>query len=575
MADNDSDSEPERFRARRRSTQRRRKQEEAWLAPQKAPERGPDGLFLRPAGRAPVTGYEWNSARGVWIPGKRLLDEMHLAREQTVRRRPSATKQKRVTNGSRQHQSQEHHAEVQHDAAARPKRNNRKRASRSDDIQFEDVDSTSEAPSSSAGVSGRDRGRRVDRQQGFLPPPVVQVNFHKSAVDDETLLVNKSVVDDETLLAPRKRVRASPSSAPLLSHASANQSNQEELDNGSDPMSGGEVAGTKTPLPSLAPPLEILEDPYHPGSMWKEPKPDPFDADLTLYEKERKPRPAPTGRFQCSIPLLKQEFRCVVCLDYMTNARIVRECLHRFCEACIEKCLVQGRKECPICRVHIPSRRSLAPDPDFDKLIQHIVRDNHADQHDEEAHEVNVATRASHILQRAIRNRLARPNKGSAQAEEGISNGEEASDEENEEQVLDADRQDEKMENASDSELLDPSPEYDDDSPNVPTLIKIVLIRLPKERTILEDLQMPFLTLSGDAPVSVLQHFLRQKYGFRFANFDILLYFKNCGGTPITAPSEISLREFVTTHSRNHTLDNAAGYLPLHFRVSRLAREVY
>ena len=338
-------------------------------------------------------------------------------------------------------------------------------------------------------------------------------------------------------------------------------------------MPGGEVAGTKTTLPSLASPLETLEDPYHPGSMWKEPKPDPFDADLTLYEKERKPRPAPTGRFQCSIPLLKQEFRCVVCLDYMTNARIVRECLHRFCEACIEKCLVQCRKECPICRVHIPSRRSLAPDPDFDKLIQHIVRDNHADHYDEEPHEAPVASRASRILQRAIRKRLARPNKSSGQAEEGISSSEETSDEEEDEEqvVLDADLPDETTGNASTASREVASPDQDQDSPNVPTLIKIVLIRLPKERTIQEDLQMPFLTLSGDAPVSILQQFLRQKYGFRFAKFDILLYFKNCGGVPITAPSEISLREFVTTHSRYLTLDNAAGYLPLYFRVSRLA----
>lgn len=51
------------------------------------------------------------------------------------------------------------------------------------------------------------------------------------------------------------------------------------------------------------------------------------------------------------------------------------ECLHRFCAECIEKCLRLGKKECPSCRVHIPSRRSLRPDPNFDKLIVKIYGD--------------------------------------------------------------------------------------------------------------------------------------------------------------------------------------------------------
>ena len=41
-----------------------------------------------------------------------------------------------------------------------------------------------------------------------------------------------------------------------------------------------------------------------------------------------------------------------------------------FCGECVLKCLRLGKKECPTCRIHIPSRRSLRPDPNFDKLIQ-------------------------------------------------------------------------------------------------------------------------------------------------------------------------------------------------------------
>ena len=257
----------------------------------------------------------------------------------------------------------------------------------------------------------------------------------------------------------------------------------------------------------------------------------------------------------------------------MTHTRIVRECLHRFCEACIEKCLVQGRrKECPICRVHIPSRRSLAPDPDFDQLMQHIVRDNQVDHtaDEQEPAAPPVRTPAWRILHRAIRQRLARENNKRGDADEATSSSVESDDEDEE---MGDDRQVMAAPDVRDSHAL-PGEEATT-TPAAPSLIKVVLIRLPKERTILEDLQMPFLTLSDDAPVSVLQQFLRQKYGFRFTNFDILLFYKNCRGVPITAPGTASLREFVATHSSSLILDTAAGYLPLHYRVARKEKEKF
>ena len=39
---------------------------------------------------------------------------------------------------------------------------------------------------------------------------------------------------------------------------------------------------------------------------------------------------------------------------------------------CINKCLRVGLKECPKCRIHCPSRRSLRPDPNFDAMIQKL-----------------------------------------------------------------------------------------------------------------------------------------------------------------------------------------------------------
>ncbi len=56
---------------------------------------------------------------------------------------------------------------------------------------------------------------------------------------------------------------------------------------------------------------------------------------------------------------LAPEFQCPVCLGYIKTTRIVKECLHRFCNECIEKCLRSGMKHCPQCRMYIPSRRSL------------------------------------------------------------------------------------------------------------------------------------------------------------------------------------------------------------------------
>lgn len=96
---------------------------------------------------------------------------------------------------------------------------------------------------------------------------------------------------------------------------------------------------------------------------------------LTLYDIERKPRKS--QKVICRQPLnsLNHLFQCPVCLGYMKKTFIVMECLHRFCGGCIQKCLRVGKKECPSCRVHIPSRRSLRPDSNYDALMTKIFGD--------------------------------------------------------------------------------------------------------------------------------------------------------------------------------------------------------
>lgn len=74
---------------------------------------------------------------------------------------------------------------------------------------------------------------------------------------------------------------------------------------------------------------------------------------------------------------LSSEFHCPICLGFMRKTVIVMVCLHRFCGECIQKSLrLSAKKECPQCRVHIPSRRSLRPDTNFDNLIGSVYGKN-------------------------------------------------------------------------------------------------------------------------------------------------------------------------------------------------------
>ncbi|XP_076910584.1 putative E3 ubiquitin-protein ligase RING1b [Bidens hawaiensis] len=51
------------------------------------------------------------------------------------------------------------------------------------------------------------------------------------------------------------------------------------------------------------------------------------------------------------------------------------ECLHRFCRECIDKSMRMGNNECPACRAHCASRRSLRDDPNYDALIAVLYPD--------------------------------------------------------------------------------------------------------------------------------------------------------------------------------------------------------
>ncbi|KAB2623779.1 E3 ubiquitin-protein ligase RING1a [Pyrus ussuriensis x Pyrus communis] len=72
---------------------------------------------------------------------------------------------------------------------------------------------------------------------------------------------------------------------------------------------------------------------------------------------------------------LRKDLHCPICLGIMKKTRTVMGCLHRFCRECIDKSMRLGNNECPACRAHCASRRSLRDDPKCDALIAALYPD--------------------------------------------------------------------------------------------------------------------------------------------------------------------------------------------------------
>ncbi|XVF25772.1 hypothetical protein REPUB_Repub13aG0242300 [Reevesia pubescens] len=72
---------------------------------------------------------------------------------------------------------------------------------------------------------------------------------------------------------------------------------------------------------------------------------------------------------------IRKEVQCPICLGIIRKTRTVMECLHRFCRECIDKSMRMGNNECPACRTHCASRRSLRDDPNYDALIAALYPD--------------------------------------------------------------------------------------------------------------------------------------------------------------------------------------------------------
>ncbi|GMJ14686.1 ARABIDOPSIS THALIANA RING 1A, RING 1A [Hibiscus trionum] len=116
-------------------------------------------------------------------------------------------------------------------------------------------------------------------------------------------------------------------------------------------------------------------------------EPDPMESEDAAVADESDRSPSPSNEEKDDYVVIKlsdirKEVQCPICLGIIRKTRTVMECLHRFCRECIDKSMRMGNNECPACRTHCASRRSLRDDPNYDALIAALYPD--IDKHEEE-----------------------------------------------------------------------------------------------------------------------------------------------------------------------------------------------
>ncbi|XP_050205815.1 putative E3 ubiquitin-protein ligase RING1a [Mercurialis annua] len=106
----------------------------------------------------------------------------------------------------------------------------------------------------------------------------------------------------------------------------------------------------------------------------QEHKDDSEESESSSSEEEEDDDEKPEFVF-VELPEIRKDVQCPICLGIIKKTRTVMECLHRFCRECIDKSMRLGNNECPACRTHCASRRSLRDDPNYDALIATLYPD--------------------------------------------------------------------------------------------------------------------------------------------------------------------------------------------------------
>ncbi|XP_055822889.1 putative E3 ubiquitin-protein ligase RING1a isoform X1 [Solanum dulcamara] len=103
--------------------------------------------------------------------------------------------------------------------------------------------------------------------------------------------------------------------------------------------------------------------------------PEAFDELIAVSRSELRTNDFNERSFLAQLFQARKDLECPICLGIIKRTRVVMGCQHRFCRECIDKSMRLGNNECPACRIHCASRRSLRDDPGFDTLIEAIYPD--------------------------------------------------------------------------------------------------------------------------------------------------------------------------------------------------------
>lgn len=183
---------------------------------------------------------------------------------------------------------------------------------------------------------------------------------------------------------------------------------------------------------------------------------------------------------------------CVILISFfnLKEATIIRECLHRFCSECIHNLLRFGSKTsqkvvCPSCRTPIPSRRSLRRDTKFDQLIEKVVgnpseHEQNVQLGEDDYKKMGRLQHAAREKRRIVRQQQRHQMQGRKQQTSSEFNA-----------IEDHARL--RLENLEESPLLE-----------------LELRKHPHEVEV-DHLERAFLTIRGDAKISLLKSFLTKK----------------------------------------------------------------
>lgn len=99
---------------------------------------------------------------------------------------------------------------------------------------------------------------------------------------------------------------------------------------------------------------------------------------------------------------LEKETLCPICLGVLRKTMMVKECMHRFCKDCIHTALRINNNECPACRTHLPSKRSLREDRRFDAIVAALYEDLDRYEEAERAHVLDTNRKHQEEMTKAM-----------------------------------------------------------------------------------------------------------------------------------------------------------------------------